>query len=162
MRLSEHFTLDQLCDSYLAIRYGINNHPPHEAIARLAEMAALLEQVRALLGERIHIISGFRCEILNTLVGGAKNSPHLTGCAVDFEAKDFGPAFKVCSRIYNSPLVFDEMVYEYGRWVHLSISPTPRRLVWTKWYREPRQIGVNEFHSASMRNKMESGPDDDL
>lgn len=162
MRLSEHYTLEQLTDSYLAIRYGLDNHPPLTAIENLKKVAALLEVVRTLVDARIHIISGYRCPVLNTMVGGAIDSPHLTGCAVDFEAKDFGSAFKVCSRIYNSQLVYDELIHEYGRWAHLSISAAPRKLVWTKWYREPRQPGVNEFHGGLIRGKMESGPDDDV
>ncbi|MBC7489402.1 MAG: hypothetical protein H7240_04810 [Glaciimonas sp.] len=53
-------------------------------------MAIALEQVRFILGAKeLHISSGYRCVALNKKVGGAANSAHLSGLAVDFTCAKF-------------------------------------------------------------------------
>jgi uncharacterized protein YcbK (DUF882 family) len=51
---------------------------------RLSELAALFEEVRALLGGRpLVVISAYRTPAHNRKVGGAPNSQHLQGRALD-------------------------------------------------------------------------------
>ena len=65
------------------------------------------------------ITSGYRCKKLNELVNGAKNSPHLRGCAADFIVKEM-PIKDVVEIISNSNIPFDELINEYDKWVHIS------------------------------------------
>lgn len=50
----------------------------------------VLDPVREELGEPIVVNSGHRCDERNKLVGGAKNSQHLTGQAADVRAEHKG------------------------------------------------------------------------
>ena len=88
----------------------------------LNKIATLLEAVRQLLGEYpIQISSGFRCTKLNTLIGGAKNSQHALGLAVDFICPGYGTPKEICQTLLDSGLKFDQMICE-GTWVHLSLA----------------------------------------
>lgn len=80
-----HFTFYELCRS---TRYPhIDNHPTQyfvmDNLARLADY--VLEPLRAAMGFPIVISSGYRSEPLNKAVGGATNSYHLLGRAVDID-----------------------------------------------------------------------------
>lgn len=52
---------------------------------RLFELAAVLEKVRLVVGSPLTVISGHRCEAHNKAVGGAEDSRHLYGDAVDIK-----------------------------------------------------------------------------
>ena len=83
MNLSEHFTLEELCYSDTAIRNGIDNLAPVDLHDNLSRLCVLLEQVRKLVRQPIHINSGYRSMPLNQLVKGQTMSQHLIGCAAD-------------------------------------------------------------------------------
>jgi zinc D-Ala-D-Ala carboxypeptidase len=135
IQLSDHFTLDEMVLSQTAAREGIDNQPGPREVNNLRRVAALLEQVRALLGNRpVHVSSGYRCPALNAKVKGAKNSAHLQGLAVDFTVPAFGTPRQVAEALARSGLPFDQLIYEYGSWVHLGLceaTQTPRRQVLT-------------------------------
>ena len=148
MMLSEHFSLLELVQSDIAARYGIDNNPTTAIIARLKKLAALLEHVRTLLNEPLSVSSGYRCPALNSLVKGASNSAHLLGAAADFTASAFGSPLVVSKAILASAIPFDQLIYEYGRWVHLSIPATgspARRMVMTKYLNQPYRLGLLTF-----------------
>jgi uncharacterized protein YcbK (DUF882 family) len=50
---------------------------------RWFEVAAALEKARVIVGRPITIISGYRCKKRNAAVGGAPESEHIEGTAVD-------------------------------------------------------------------------------
>ncbi len=50
-----------------------------------------LQELRDIIGEPIHITSGYRCPQYNKSVGGYSNSPHLTGEGVDIQVKGMTP-----------------------------------------------------------------------
>jgi hypothetical protein len=134
MRLSPNFTLAQLIRSETAERLGIDNHPGPDHVANLIRLAAMMEQVLQLLGHEVTINSGYRCPALNTAVGGAPLSRHALGLAIDFTCAGFGQPLQVARAIAASPLPFDQVIHEYGRWVHLGLAPereTPRRQLLT-------------------------------
>lgn len=132
MRLSPNFTLDELTASQTAARKKIDNTPPPEVVTRLQDTARRMEQVRALLGARpIHVSSGYRSPRLNRAIGGAANSHHTLGYAVDFTCRGFGSPLEVCRAIAASDIAFDQMIEECGQWVHLSFAPPLRRQVLT-------------------------------
>lgn len=130
MQLSEHFSLEELVFSSTAQRLGIDNTPPPRAIENLKLAAEGLEKVRRLLGQPIHIDSGYRCPTLNEKVGGAKLSAHLDGWAVDFVCPKFGSPLQIVRAIESSDLQFDKCIQE-GAWVHISFAPSNRRILLT-------------------------------
>ncbi len=77
-QLTPHFSLDEL-------RCGCRCGVPGIVLERLERMAETLEVMRARLGRPISIISGYRCAARNKRVGGAPNSRHLWGDAVDLQ-----------------------------------------------------------------------------
>jgi uncharacterized protein YcbK (DUF882 family) len=73
-RLSAHFTADELAC-------------PHCGACVVREpLVALLERIRAHLGQPLQIVSGYRCPTHNAKVGGASDSMHMYGAAADVPA----------------------------------------------------------------------------
>jgi zinc D-Ala-D-Ala carboxypeptidase len=131
MMLSEHFNLNEFTASETATRKGIDNTPPAVVTERLRMLAATLEQVRSLLGNNsIRISSGYRCLALNRAIGSGDLSAHVLGYAVDFTCPKFGTPKEVANKIAESPIKFDQLIYE-GTWIHLSVDPRNRREVLT-------------------------------
>lgn len=127
MQLSGHFTLAELTVSANAARLGLSNQPPPEIIDRLRATAAQLERVRSILGGHPLIItSGYRSAEVNRAAKGAKSSAHLSGYAVDFTCPGFGSPLEVARRINVAGVPHDQLIHEFGRWVHLSVDPRMR------------------------------------
>ena len=120
MKLSPHFSLAELVSSQVATRKGIDNAPAPAIVANLTRLAALLEQVRALVGAPIAISSGYRSPALNKAVGGAANSAHVLGLAADISTAKLAPK-ALALLIRQSGLDFDQLIYE-GTWVHIGLS----------------------------------------
>lgn len=121
MYLSPHFTLDELTFSQTASREGLDNTPDSRVIANLKRLSQTLEQVRSLAGCPVLISSGYRCPALNRRVGGAPDSAHTHGLAADLTATRFGPK-ALAKLLVDSDLVFDQLILEYDRWVHLAVA----------------------------------------
>jgi zinc D-Ala-D-Ala carboxypeptidase len=134
MNLSAHFTLEELTASQWAARMGVPNVPTPEALARLQNTAARMEEVRTLLGDRAIIISsGYRSIRVNAAVGGAITSAHVTGDAVDFICPSFGTPYEVAKFIAaaRDDLRFDQLIYEFQEWVHISFDARLREQLLT-------------------------------
>lgn len=129
MNLSDHFTLEELTASSVALRKGIPNVPNDEQIANLTVLAQTLERIRDLLGP-IHIDSAFRSPKVNSAVGGSLTSAHLDGYAADIVCPGFGTPEEVCQAIESSGIPFDQLIYE-GSWTHISVDPKMRQEVLT-------------------------------
>ena len=90
-----------------------------------SELLQKLQQLRDLIGKPIMVNSGYRTPEYNKRVGGAKNSYHMQGKAVDIKINGLGPKeiAKKAEKIgFNG-------VGIYKNFVHLDIRP-----VKTKWY----------------------------
>jgi len=123
-KLSDHFTLEELVFSQTATRDGIDNTPPPQVVANLRRLAQTLEQVRELLGGApILVSSGYRSPALNKAVGGARNSAHMLGLAVDFTAPASGTVLQVARRVAASDIAYQQVIHEFGAWVHLGLAP---------------------------------------
>lgn len=130
MRLTPHFSLEELAASPMAVRHGIENDPPKDAdnaIRRnLMRLAVALETVRAILGDApILISSGYRCPDLNRLVGGAPTSAHMEGRAADWHAPKAGTPRQIAERLrFNAHRLPDgcKIIMEFGRWIHLQVA----------------------------------------
>jgi zinc D-Ala-D-Ala carboxypeptidase len=126
MNLSEHFTLEEATASQKATRSGLNNFPTAPVFANMKQAAAGMEQVRALLGTPINVSSWYRSPSVNKAVGGVAGSAHTFGWAIDFTSKEFGTPGDVCVVISKSGIKFDQLIHEFGAWVHISFSPEMR------------------------------------
>ena len=131
-KLSEHFTLGEMTVSNHKEVYNI---PSHEAIANLANLTKWLEILRKTRGEPIVINSGYRSPQLNRKIGGAANSNHLTGCAVDIRTSGMEQAICYAAILINyakeSQQDFDELLIEKNRygaiWLHFAVRPRDNR-----------------------------------
>jgi Peptidase M15 len=128
MKLSEHFTLEELVITDIR---DFDNTPSPAIAEVLGETAERMEAVRTLLGHAIIVRSGYRSPEVNTAVGGVPDSAHLTGHAVDFICPEFGTPFEVAKAIHDSSIDFDQLIREYG-WVHISFDPRMRNESLTK------------------------------
>ena len=126
MMLTEHFTLDEFVTSQNAARCGISNKPDAETQQNLVRLANVMEEVRAICGDNeVTITSGYRCLEVNSMVGGARDSHHCQGLAVDFIIPGFGSPYKICKTLepFMAELGIDQLIYEFDQWVHLGLSP---------------------------------------
>ena len=124
-QLTEHFALEELTFSSTATRLGIDNSPSLEIVACLTQCAMGLEKIRALLGQPMHIDSGYRCPDLNKAVGGAADSAHMQGYAADFICPAFGTPLEIVHAIQAAGIPLDQCIQE-GTWVHVSFAPAMR------------------------------------
>lgn len=127
MKLSKHFSLEELTQSDTAVRLGIDNTPSEEVIENLKFLAKELENVRTLLRNPMLINSGFRCYALNDFLGSKRTSSHTKGLAVDFISPSFGSPRSIVDIIVKSDINYDQVILEYDSWVHLSFHPTKPR-----------------------------------
>ena len=126
MELSKNFTLEELIHSNTAIKKGINNDPNELQVSNLKRLVIkVLQPTRDFLGVVLISASGFRCHLLNTLIGGASGSQHEKGEADDLKSSN-GNNKSIFDYIKDN-LEFDQLIWEFGTddnpaWVHVSIK----------------------------------------
>jgi len=120
--LSEHFSLPEFVVSQTAIRKGIDNTPPSQAIINLQQLCIhVLEPIRKELGV-VNVSSGYRCPKLNKAIGGAATSQHTEGKAADITVSGKSVA-EVFEYVRKSGIDFDQMINEFdGAWLHISFN----------------------------------------
>ena len=140
VHLSPHFTLGELTVTDVKTKDG--NIPSHVAIENLKRLCEWLEHLRAqynlLYGDGSHPIiinSGYRSEAVNKIVGGAPNSNHLAGCAVDIKVSDaiqvmrYGVILADYANLTGQK--FDELLVERSKkgtyWLHFAVRPKDNR-----------------------------------
>lgn len=113
----------------LAQLVGCATRTPPDVGANLKRTAAGLERVRILLNANaIHINSGYRALKVNAAVGSKQTSQHVTGHAADIICPTFGSPERVMAVIANSAVDYDQLLLEFGAWVHISFTGgTPRK-----------------------------------
>lgn len=132
MKISKHLTLAELTRSESAKRLGISNMPTQEHIENLKELAEnIFEPIRKHFGQPIYISSGYRSQKLNAAIGGAINSQHNRGMAIDIDMDGTDIKNSVIFD-YAKTLPFDQLIWEFGTkdnpdWVHISYSSLNRR-----------------------------------
>ena len=121
MNLSPNFTLDELTHTD---HRQFDNIPNEDELANLYRLADFLEQVKALLGGKPIIVnSAFRSAEVNRAVGSSDKSQHRRGCAADIRVPGMTPD-EVVKAIVGSDLPYDQVIREFDRWTHVSISNT--------------------------------------
>ncbi len=136
MRLSPNFTLAEMERSPTALRLGIDNQAPDDAIKQLTLLCQeVLQPLRDHFGP-VTVSSGYRCPALNQHIGGSVRSQHCLGQAADIVITGVTP-LDVCRWFVDVQISFDQLIYE-GTWTHISISDTPRAKVLTAHFSNGR------------------------
>ena len=137
MKLSEHFSLAELCKT----RVNIDNVPNEAQVENLRRVCRWLERLRRRWNDKygdgddpIIINSGFRSPEVNKAVGGVPTSNHLTGCAVDIRCIGMEQALRYAAILLDisdmSREDFDELLIEQKRsviWIHFAVRPSENR-----------------------------------
>lgn len=147
--LSAHFALEEFTRSDVAERHGIviTVDPGSEVETCLKALCGeILEPARGALGP-ITILSGYRPEEVNHLVGGASSSQHCKGQAADIIMGGLTP-LELCKWFEQSKLPVDQCIHEFGRWCHVSFNPhgVPRRQFLTAKF--DKTEGVTAYHQG--------------
>lgn len=150
MNLSPHFTLEEATYSETAVRLGINNQPSPTQLENMKKAAAQLEAVRELSGP-MRVNSWLRLPEVNVAVGGSKVSSHMDGWAIDCSSSKHTP-YELCQMVKKAGIKFDQMIHEYGRWMHISFAPEMRQQELTIFKPEgkykPGILTEAEYHAA--------------
>jgi hypothetical protein len=132
MNLSERVSLLTATKSDTAIRLGIDNTPDQVQLENMKRVSGkVIEPILARF-PMIFVSSFFRSEKLNKRIGGAKNSQHMTGEAVDLDSPDNIANLDVFN-FAKEYLTFDQLIYEspdekgIPSWVHISLKDKDNR-----------------------------------
>ena len=132
MMLSKHFSLDEFTFSATAQAMGIMNAPGSLELANLRFLCReVLEPARKVIGEPIHITSGYRCLALNRAVGGVAQSYHVRGLAADLHIESDAHASRLADALNAQPYC-DLILVEHAHgasWLHVQarkLSPRHR------------------------------------
>ena len=84
MNITPHFTFEELTNSSSRPDLVEQNRVDAQNVLKyLKYTASTLEELRAVIGEPLHVSSGFRNEALNKAVGGSSTSKHKLGLCAD-------------------------------------------------------------------------------
>jgi hypothetical protein len=132
MKLTPNFSLEELTQSEIGERQGLDNTPNEEVKANLVRLARFLEEVRRVLGRPIMINSAYRSPAVNKAIGGKPTSQHCLGCAADIKVPGLTPD-NIVKELLKTNLEYDQLIREFDSWVHISIpnkfADKPRRQV---------------------------------
>lgn len=128
-------TLERVIKSETAIRHGIENYPDAH---QLHAIKLLAENIYDPLCEHFKMTipynSWLRTSVLNSIIGGARNSQHVKGEAVDLDMDGSGSPITNSALFYYiyHNLPFDQLIWEFGNdqnpaWVHVSFSQDKQR-----------------------------------
>lgn len=134
MQLTEHFTLEEFTTSSTAKARGIDNSVSSQRVVdnlrNLCEQ--VLEPLRSYANQPITISSGYRCKALNKVVGGARNSQHMTGEAADIHIPLYDFKDSTGSRLTDIQLARDWMQWltDNTDFDQLILETVNRRIFW--------------------------------
>lgn len=131
-QLTPHFTLEELTHTD---HRELDNTPTTQerciidgkevmvnAYENLPRLAKFLEDLKVILGGKpIMVNSAFRSEAVNTAVGSKNTSDHRRGCAADIRVPSMTPD-QVVRAIIASDLPYQQVIREFDRWTHVSIT----------------------------------------
>lgn len=123
----KYFSEKELCKSAKAEKLRINNIPNDEQLANISNLIdRVLDPAREEIGHAVNVSSGFRCDKLNSEVGGETNSQHKKGEAADLFCVSASENARLGQIIFNQGK-FDQLIFEGCRpgtllptWIHVS------------------------------------------
>lgn len=133
MKLTEHFTLEEMQFSPTAVRKGLNNLIPEELIPNAKKVAEALEKIRAIDNKAIKVNSCYRSPEVNKAVGGSPTSAHRFAFAADC-TKEGVSVLELCKQAASVIEDYDQIIYEFGEtgWMHIGFtSGAPRKQLLT-------------------------------
>lgn len=124
--MPKFFKISEFLYSPTAYKHKIDNTPPEDIRNNLEVLMEFLDDVRLKWGSAIVVSSGFRCEELNNILGGSKNSGHKYGWAADLlPANNKKLEFFEFFKEYLKDKEFDELLLERNSkgkvWIHFSL-----------------------------------------
>jgi uncharacterized protein YcbK (DUF882 family) len=128
MQISKYVSYNEATKSQTAIRHGIKNEPNDEQLQNMKIVAIkCFDPIREFYGKPLRVSSFFRSLELNRKVGGAKNSLHLNGQSIDFDAGSIQENKKIFEWAKDN-LEYDQLINEYNfSWVHISYNQGKNR-----------------------------------
>ncbi|MEO9387036.1 MULTISPECIES: D-Ala-D-Ala carboxypeptidase family metallohydrolase [Chromobacterium] len=111
---------------------GIKNTCPDDLLPGLIDLAWTLDSIEKALkvryGEKakLDINCAYRCEQLNAAVGGSPTSAHKKGRAADITCNACSP-YDLAVFIFKMGINHDQIIQEFGRWVHVGMAEHPRK-----------------------------------
>lgn len=133
IQLTKNFKLDEFERSVTANKLGIDNRiknsEPEIASNILYMCRNVLQPIRDAYGKPITITSGYRCSKLNEIIGGAKNSQHLKGEAVDIKCDSMYTLWTmIMEMIKSGKIEVDQVIDEKNlSWIHISLTKNKNR-----------------------------------
>lgn len=131
-KLSEHFSLGELTKTRHVTPDG--NIPSGVVVENLKRLCPWLEELRLRCKAPIVINSGYRSPAVNKLAGGAANSNHLSGCAVDIRCAGKEQMIRYAAILLDiadgTKQDYDELLLEqHGSvcWLHFAVRPQGNR-----------------------------------
>lgn len=161
MKLTKHFTLEEMVESDTALRLGIDNTPLPWVIDNLRKTASLGEMIREELSQQagcdvpLLVLSGHRCEALEKIICAKDfaawckrrnadprdpvvwstyflRKTHPQGRSIDFKAPTFGTPYQIVKFIGTTEVMGHiDQIIMEGTWVHVAWSETPRHEILT-------------------------------
>lgn len=125
IKMAIYFTIKEMTKSQTAELYHMENTPTKEVVENLKKVMYILDIVRVYIGKPILVNSGYRCEKLNEMVGGVKNSMHVKGLAADIrtkEKKDIDTMFKFLKKNQKEFKIIE--LINYKTFIHVGVSET--------------------------------------
>lgn len=134
--MGKYFTIDELC----ATDTGLDNTPNDLETNNLKELIKVIDEVREYWtilcnlnkwgSGVITVNSGFRSEEVNKAIGGAKESEHKLGFAVDMKPSngrnkefwDFMVEYVKVKQLNFSQLINEKPKCNIPSWIHFSIN----------------------------------------
>lgn len=113
----KYFTINELTKTST----GLDNTPSKDELTNLEYLVNnVLDKVREIYGKPIKVNSGYRSKLVNKKVGGASNSQHTKGEAVDITGGN-KTENKVIYEIIKNLGKYDQLINEYDySWIHIS------------------------------------------
>lgn len=127
MKLTEHFSMEEMTASNTAKARHIDNTPGEKETENLKALASMLESIRKEYGKPITVTSAFRCKRLNSLVSSAKTSSHIYGLAADTRPADGNmAAYQAAVLRWAKSNSFDQIILErvsgnIAAWIHIGL-----------------------------------------
>ena len=127
--MGRFFSIGELCRSNVADLKSIPNHPNTYQKMNMEKLIRnVLDPLRFKFGKPIYVNSGFRCAMLNELIGGARNSQHMDGKAADITSGNKKDNKVIFDLAQSMGLEFDQLINENQfSWIHISYNEDNNR-----------------------------------